>query len=139
VVEDLSMAPTLVPGDRLWVDPRALRGRAPRPGEVVVLPDPGVPDRWLIKRIAAVGPAVVHTVRTGVVVQGPTDRAAAPPDAIESTPVPPGSVFVVSDAPSAGARDSRTFGPVPAERLWGVAWYRYAPAATAGALPPSPL
>jgi signal peptidase I len=133
------MAPTLAPGDRLWVDPHALRGRAPRPGELVVLRDPGVPDRWLIKRVAAVGPADVHTVRTGVVVQGPKDRAPVPPDAIESTPVPRGSVFVLSDAPSAGARDSRTFGPVPSDRLVGVAWYRYAPAATAGPLLPSPL
>jgi nickel-type superoxide dismutase maturation protease len=50
------MAPTLRPGDRLWVDRRAYRHRPPAVGEVVVLVDPEEPNRWLVKRVAAVDP-----------------------------------------------------------------------------------
>ena len=45
-----SMAPTLLPGDRLLV---ARLARAPRVGEVVVAADPRDPRRELIKRVAS--------------------------------------------------------------------------------------
>ena len=48
-----SMLPGLRAGDWLLVDPEAFQGRAPRPGEVVVLPDPREPSRWLVKRVEA--------------------------------------------------------------------------------------
>ena len=48
------MRPTLAPGDRLRVDPRAYRRRPPRVGEIVVLVDPAEATRWLVKRVAAV-------------------------------------------------------------------------------------
>jgi nickel-type superoxide dismutase maturation protease len=51
VVADGSMAPTLCPGDRLLVDPRAYRTRLPAPGEIVVFVDPERSDRWLVKRV----------------------------------------------------------------------------------------
>jgi len=57
VVRDESMRPTLAPGDRLLVDPRAYRDRPPRVGEVVVVVDPEETSRWLVKRVAAVDPA----------------------------------------------------------------------------------
>jgi nickel-type superoxide dismutase maturation protease len=57
VVHDESMRPTLEPGDRLLVDIRTLRTRAPRVGEIVVFPDPALPERWLIKRVAAIDPS----------------------------------------------------------------------------------
>jgi nickel-type superoxide dismutase maturation protease len=64
VVEDESMLPTFRPGDRLLVDPRAYRDRAPRVGEVVVLVDPEDAARWLVKRVAGVdGPAGTLDVR----------------------------------------------------------------------------
>jgi nickel-type superoxide dismutase maturation protease len=48
-VRGRSMAPTLLPGDRLV----ALRlGRPPRPGEIVLAPDPREADRELVKRVA---------------------------------------------------------------------------------------
>jgi nickel-type superoxide dismutase maturation protease len=56
-VHDESMRPTLQPGDRLLVDPRAFRDRLPRVGEIVVLADPERSDRWLVKRVADVDPA----------------------------------------------------------------------------------
>ena len=54
VVADESMVPTLQPGDRLLVDVVSYRQRPPSVGEIVVLVDPEVPERWLIKRVAAV-------------------------------------------------------------------------------------
>lgn len=45
------MAPTLLPGDRLLIAPR--RG-PPRVGDVVIVADPRVRGRELIKRVAAV-------------------------------------------------------------------------------------
>jgi nickel-type superoxide dismutase maturation protease len=53
-VEGPSMAPTLVAGDWLLVDPDAFRPRAPGAGELVLVPDPRRPDRLLVKRVATV-------------------------------------------------------------------------------------
>ena len=49
-----SMAPALLPGDRLLVESHSYQGRAPRSGEVVLAADPRMPERELIKRVAAV-------------------------------------------------------------------------------------
>lgn len=51
VVHGRSMAPTLVPGDRLLVR-RWPTGLAP--GALVVVADPRTPDRLVVKRVAAV-------------------------------------------------------------------------------------
>lgn len=56
VVADESMAPTLRPGDRLYVDAAAYRERPPEAGDVVVLADPERRVRWLVKRVTAVDP-----------------------------------------------------------------------------------
>ena len=55
-VRGRSMAPTLLPGDRLVV---ARLHRTPRVGEVVLAPDPGEPRRELVKRVASVDPGGV--------------------------------------------------------------------------------
>lgn len=53
-VRGRSMAPALLPGDRLLVESRSYLGRAPRPGEIVLAADPRQGDRELIKRVATV-------------------------------------------------------------------------------------
>lgn len=58
-VRGRSMAPALLPGDRLIV---VRRRHGPRIGEVVVVADPREPDRELIKRVAAVGSSKVTLV-----------------------------------------------------------------------------
>jgi len=104
-VADGSMAPTLLPGDALYVDPGAYRRHRPRPGEIVVVRDPVLPTRHLVKRV-------------GFVADGP-----APPD---GTVVPPGSVYLVGDA-APSSRDSREFGPVSLGLLVGRAYECYRP------------
>jgi signal peptidase I len=104
VVRDGSMRPTLLPGDRLLVDPGAFRSRTPVPGDLVVLRDPEQPDRWLVKRVGQV--------------------AGEPlPD---GTRVPEGTVYVRGDD-AAESRDSRAFGTAPLALLVGRPWYRYLP------------
>lgn len=49
VVEGRSMAPTLLPGDRLLV----VRARRLCPGDLVAVPDPRRQQRLLVKRVAA--------------------------------------------------------------------------------------
>ncbi len=116
VVRDESMLPALRPGDRLLVALRAYRERAPGVGEIVVLVDPEAPGRWLVKRVAAVGPG-----------PGPVDEQGRTPE------LPPGTVYVTGDNP-ARARDSRRFGPVALSALVGRAVRRYAPADRIGDL-----
>ena len=103
VVDD-SMTPTLLPGDRLYVNRGEYRDRPPQPGEVVVLRDPEDPKRWLIKR--------VHAIRESsgtlwVDVRG---------DNVERS------------------RDSRHFGWVPLSQVSGLVWYRYRPPSREGPL-----
>lgn len=49
-----SMAPALLPGDRLLVESRTYEARAPRSGELVLAADPRMPERELIKRVATI-------------------------------------------------------------------------------------
>ena len=46
------MQPTLEPGDYVLVNRWAYRMRAPSPGDLVVVEDPEVPTRFLIKRVS---------------------------------------------------------------------------------------
>lgn len=50
-VSGSSMEPAFRDGDWLIVDRAAFRGRRPRVGEVVVVRDPEVAARWLVKRV----------------------------------------------------------------------------------------
>jgi nickel-type superoxide dismutase maturation protease len=97
-----SMAPSLLPGDRLLVVGWPItvgRFRRPSPwpvpGQVVAVRDPRLPARVLVKRVASV------------------DRLS-------------GVVEVLGDAPDAST-DSRSFGPVLRSAIVGRAVYRYAP------------
>ena len=76
-----SMAPALLPGDRLLVESHTLQGRQPRPGEVVLAADPREPERELIKRVASVDPI-------GAVADLRGDAPAASTDSREFGAVP---------------------------------------------------
>lgn len=111
VVQNASMRPTLEPGDRLRVDPRAYRGAGPARGDLVVLRDPERPGHLLVKRVVAL-----------------------PGDASVSGTVPLGTVRVEGDNPA--SRDSRAFGAVPFADLQGRVWLRYYPAERRRRFPP---
>ena len=56
-VRGRSMAPGLLPGDRLLVEALTYRRRAPRTGEIVLAADPRQPSRELVKRVGLVDPS----------------------------------------------------------------------------------
>lgn len=97
IVDGPSMEPAYRAGDRLLVNRLAYRTQAPQPGDAVVLRDPELPSRLLLKRIAA-----------------------TPPTAHDRPP----RYFVIGD--NAGAsRDSRHFGPIARDAIIGKAWRKY--------------
>lgn len=55
-VEGDSMEPTLRPGDWLLVDPDAYRSCLPSEGDLVLVPDPRLPERLLVKRVSGSDP-----------------------------------------------------------------------------------
>jgi signal peptidase I len=116
------MQPTLMPGDRLRVDPRAYRTRPPAVGEIVVVVDPEEHARWIVKRVAAAGPGTWWRTARGLV-----DAGAKPPSgAVESVHLGPTELWVVGDDLER-SRDSRRFGPVAFSAVVGRALRIYAP------------
>ena len=114
------MAPTLLPGDWLLLDPTGRRW--PRPGAIVVIREPGS-GVLAIKRVAARGS------RRGRASAG--GRAAAPVE--PGRPLEPREAWLLGDAP-AGSIDSRTYGPLDADALVARAWFRYGPPGRIGRL-----
>lgn len=80
-VRGRSMAPALLPGDRLLVEGLTYRRRAPRTGEIVLATDPRQPSRELVKRIGLVDPSSGSAELTGDAPEASTDsRSFGPVD-----------------------------------------------------------
>ena len=112
VVSELSMSPALAPGDRML----ARRARRLRRGQVVFFPHPHHDDFWLVKRVIGLPGETVRitggTVQVdGGVISEPWAGGATLPEG--EWQVPPGHMFVLSDARHRTRADSRTLGPVP--------------------------
>ena len=139
------MAPALLPGDWLLLDPTGRRWL--RPGSIVVIcePDTGI---LAIKRVAARGGAdggpaagglgMGGLAAGGLAAGGPaagSSSASGPPTA----PVGPGGrlepreAWLLGDTP-AGSLDSRRYGPLDADALVARAWFRYGPPGRIGRL-----
>jgi type IV secretory pathway protease TraF len=103
-VAEESMAPTLLAGDWLLVDPTT--GAWPRRESVVVFREPGS-DILAIKRVAARRGDRVR-ISAGILRLGPDEA------------------WLLGDN-GALSFDSRRYGPVPLEALVGRAWFRYGP------------
>jgi nickel-type superoxide dismutase maturation protease len=78
-VAGASMAPALLPGDRLLVESFTYTWRAPAPGDVVLARDPRLPARELVKRVASIDGGIVE-------LRG--DAASASTDSRAFGPVP---------------------------------------------------
>jgi signal peptidase I len=104
-VADRSMMPTLLPGDRLYVDTRAYRDRTPARGDLVVAREADPPHRFFVKRVAFVAGETVSPTGEGV---------------------PEGHVFLVGDNAEL-SRDSRRFGSVPLAHVIGRVYRCYSP------------
>lgn len=123
VVEGPSMLPTLETGDRVLVEKLGYRFGGPERGDVVLLHREGE-EQLLIKRVAAL-PGETVAARDGAVyvdgkpVRDPSGMQGIP-YSLEPTVVPPGQVYVLGDN-RGNSTDSRSFGPVPRERIVGEA------------------
>jgi hypothetical protein len=114
------MAPTILPGDWLLVDPTTARW--PRRGATVVFREPDS-ELLAIKRVAA-GPGERVELDAGHLILG-ADEAWLLSDATAAELLAAGAGEPV---------DSRRYGPVPVEALVGRAWFRYAPLGRIGRL-----
>lgn len=114
-VQGMSMRPTYEPGDRLLVT-RRTPDSVPKVGSVVVFRRPELGPRgavswtgtagvrpWMVKRVVAVAGQPVPARFGG---------------ATRTGTVPDGTVLVLGDN-AAESSDSRTWGPVPVERVLG--------------------
>jgi len=130
VVEGQSMEPSLHNSERVIVEKITYRlFHGPRRGDIVVLRDPAG-DTLLIKRVVAL-PGETVAVRGGQVfvdgepLEEPWAYRQGGPD-YPPTEVPPLHVFVLGDN-RPHSNDSRSFGPVPIDRIVGRAWLVYWP------------
>ena len=137
-VEGDSMKPALEDGQSVLVVRPVFPWNRLQRGDVVVLNPPGSPNPgdWFIKRIAGM-PDEEIVLRGGRVYVDDL-LLAGPPAAAESPGCDrrewwngPDEYFVLGDNP-ADSRDSRAFGPVPAQRIIGRVWLRCWPPKTWG-------
>jgi signal peptidase I len=105
VVDGESMLRAYRPGDHLLVEGVTYRLRPPRPGEVVVVRQPGSAGRDDLKRVYA-GPGATVYVRG------------------EERTLGPDEWFVIGDNLEASS-DSRSLGPVSRGDIMGRVWRRY--------------
>ena len=133
-----SMRPTLLEGDKLFVNKYLYRFEMPKRGDIVVFKYPNDPKKDFIKRLVGFGGETVE-IRDGKiyiddkVLDDPAsfgkfyyynhDPYGAPG---ESTHVPPDSYFVLGDN-SANSTDSRFWGFVPKKNMLGKAIFRWWP------------
>jgi nickel-type superoxide dismutase maturation protease len=99
-----SMAPLLLPGERVLFDRLAYVRNRPRAGDVVLVAHPLRPELRMVKRLAGV-----------------------PRDLIGGRMLGRGEYWVLGDN-AEESTDSREFGPVRRRDLLGRAWVRYWPA-----------
>jgi signal peptidase I len=127
-----SMAPTLVPGDRVLAAKFFYRLGDPRRGDLVLLSSPEGDAEDLIKRVVGL-PGDTVEIRDGVlyVNDGRKNESYVDYRLTDSTffgplRVPEGHVFVMGDNRS-NSRDSRVFGPAPEKDLLGKVVLRFWP------------
>lgn len=131
-----SMMPTLIPGDRVFVNRFAYWFAEPKRGDIIVFRTDSVESlpkgQFFVKRIAALPNEKVEIQTGRLLVEGTTLVAPAIltgenfkppmdglfPTATNSLVVPEDAYFVVGDNPT-NSRDSRDFGPIPHRSIVG--------------------
>lgn len=138
-----SMEPTLMPGDKIFVNRFIYRFHPPRRGDVVVFRYPEDPKRDFIKRLVAFEGERVEITDGKLKIDG---RRIDDPEIFQKTyyhnrgpygmedksiVVPANSYFVLGDN-SSSSRDSRYWGFVPQKFLLGEAFVIWWPPARIG-------
>lgn len=135
-----SMCPTLYPGDRLLVDPRAYTGTGPERGDIAVIQGrTEIADRHL-KRVVGLPGELVRLTKGLLLIDG--DHLVEP--YLVGLPATLGladqrwslgedEYFALGDN-RAHSTDSREYGPVRRELVLGRAWFRVWPISRLGSL-----
>jgi signal peptidase I len=138
-VEGTSMAPLLSDQERIFINKFVYRFEAIHRGDVVVFWYPLDRSKSFIKRVIAL-PGETVTIRQGVVTVNGTvvPEPYVPPqyeDVSDYGPqrVPADSYFVMGDH-RISSNDSRVFGPVPSQFIYGRAVFAYWPVDQFGSL-----
>ncbi len=128
-VENISMLPTLNPGELILVNKLAYKLGDPRHGDVVIFHAPNNPGEDYIKRIIGV-PGDEVTVGNGKVVVNGVELnepyIAAAPNYNGSWIVPDDKLFVLGDNRNSSS-DSHAWGFVPLDEVVGKALFVYWP------------
>ncbi len=134
-----SMAPTLLPGDRVLVDKITSRSAHPRRRDLVVFVRAGDPEGPSLKRVVGVAGDRIE-IRNGIlsvndrpIRERYVDYRRVGSAFYGPVRVAAGRVFVLGDK-RANSRDSRVFGSVPKRDLVGRAVVRFWPLPRAGTL-----
>lgn len=128
-VENISMKPTLQPGELLLVNKLAYKIGNPQHGDVIVFHYPGNPAEDYIKRLIGLPGDEVKVEGGMVYVNGqPLDEPyiSAPPSYRGTWEVPEDSFFVLGDNRNQSS-DSHSWGFVPLENVVGKALIVYWP------------
>ena len=140
-----SMRPTLLEGDKLFVNKFIYRFEDPKRGDIVVFKYPEDPKKDFIKRLVALGGETVEIRDGKIYVDGKVledeksfkkfyyynhDPFGGPDEKIK---VPENSFYVLGDN-SANSTDSRFWGFVPKKNMLGKAIFRWWPPKRVGAV-----
>lgn len=133
-----SMRPTLVEGDKLFVNKCIYRFRPPQRGDIIVFKFPKKPKKDFIKRLVAFEDEIVEIRDGKIFINGQSvsdeepfkrfhyfnhDPYGGPNEAVR---VPKDSYYVLGDN-SGNSTDSRFWGFVPEKNLIGKAMFRWWP------------
>jgi len=138
-VEGTSMLPRLEDHDRLFINKLVYRVSAIERGDVVVFRYPRDPEKSYIKRVIALPGDRLRIDRGTVWLNGKRQIEKYVPEeyqdsrSMEEIVVPEGSYFMMGDHRSISS-DSREFGPVDRELIYGKAVFVYWPTKDAGVL-----
>ncbi len=138
-VEGTSMLPRLEDRDRLFINKFVYHIEAIERGDIVVFRYPKDPEKSYIKRVIALPGDRIYIVRGQVWLNDKPLREPYVPQAYRDTrsmpemTVPEGCYFMMGDHRSISS-DSREFGPVARDLIYGKAVFVYWPAKDAGVL-----
>lgn len=141
-VEGTSMSPLLTDQERIFINKFVYRFEPIQRGDVVVFWYPLDRSKSFIKRVIALSGDLVEIRNGRVLVNGKElDEPYVPPQFADRsshgpTRVPEGQFFVLGDHRNS-SNDSRVFGPVPGQFIYGKAVFVYWPVERFGALPAS--
>ena len=136
-VEGTSMLPRLEDHDRLFINKFVYRFSAIQRGDVVVFHYPRDPEKSYIKRVIAVPGDRLRIDRGDVILNGRLLPEPYVPDeyrdsrSLPEMVVPPGYYYMMGDHRSISS-DSREFGPVERDLVYGKAAFVYWPRRDAG-------